>query len=43
MRRVSTNSFPMDAEQRHVLSHGDGPLLVTGGPGTGKTAALSAS
>jgi len=42
MRRVSTNSFPMDAEQRHVLSHGDGPLLVTGGPGTGKTAALRA-
>jgi len=40
MRAMSTNSFPMDAEQRRVLSHGDGPLLVTGGPGTGKTAAL---
>ena len=40
MRRMSTNSFPMDAEQRRVLTHGDGPMLVTGGPGTGKTAAL---
>jgi superfamily I DNA/RNA helicase/RecB family exonuclease len=42
MRAMSTNPFPMDAEQRLVVSHADGPLLVTGGPGTGKTAALRA-
>ena len=40
MRAMSTNPFPMDAEQRRVVSHGDGPMLVTGAPGTGKTEAL---
>ncbi len=26
--------------QQHVIGHTDGPLLVLGGPGTGKTATL---
>jgi superfamily I DNA/RNA helicase/RecB family exonuclease len=30
----------LDAVQRRVVDHGDGPLLVTGGPGTGKSALL---
>jgi len=29
-----------DPLQRHVIGHTDGPLLVVGGPGTGKTAVL---
>jgi superfamily I DNA/RNA helicase len=29
-----------DADQRRVLEHGSGPLLVTGGSGTGKTTVL---
>jgi superfamily I DNA/RNA helicase/RecB family exonuclease len=29
-----------DALQRHVVGHTDGPLLVVGGPGTGKTGTL---
>src|SRR5713226_10454963 len=33
--------FQPDPRQSAVLSHGTGPLLVTGGPGTGKTAALT--
>src|SRR6266567_872464 len=33
--------FDPDARQASVLAHGAGPLLVTGGPGTGKTAALA--
>jgi superfamily I DNA/RNA helicase len=32
--------FEPDAEQRLVLEHTDGPLLVTGAAGTGKTAVL---
>src|SRR5438128_2075443 len=30
----------LDAVQRRVVDHGDGPLLVAGRPGTGKTAVL---
>ncbi|MCX5416481.1 ATP-dependent DNA helicase [Streptomyces sp. NBC_00059] len=30
----------LDAPQRAVVDHGDGPLLVLAGPGTGKTATL---
>jgi superfamily I DNA/RNA helicase/RecB family exonuclease len=30
----------LDAAQRRVVDHADGPLLVTGGPGTGKTTVL---
>ncbi|MEO8477812.1 MAG: ATP-dependent DNA helicase [Actinomycetota bacterium] len=33
-------SFLPDPQQETVLAHTDGPLLVTGGPGTGKTAIL---
>jgi len=29
-----------DPVQRHIVEHTDGPLLVVGGPGTGKTTAL---
>ena len=31
---------PHDPLQRHVVAHTDGPLLVVGGPGTGKTTVL---
>src|SRR5262249_17403940 len=33
-------SFEPDPSQSRVLEHDAGPLLVTGGPGTGKSAAL---
>ena len=29
-----------DADQREVIDHRDGPLLVLAGPGTGKTATV---
>jgi len=32
--------LPVDDVQRRVVQHDDGPLLVLGGPGTGKTATL---
>ena len=32
----------LNAEQRQAAEHGDGPLLVAAGPGTGKTATLAA-
>ena len=35
----ATPLYP-DALQRYVIEHTDGPLLVTGGPGTGKTTVL---
>ncbi|MEU5192507.1 UvrD-helicase domain-containing protein [Streptomyces scabiei] len=34
------NPPPLDAEQRAVVDHGRGPLLVLAGPGTGKTTTL---
>jgi superfamily I DNA/RNA helicase/RecB family exonuclease len=34
------SSFSPDERQQRVLAHGDGALLVTGGPGSGKTAVL---
>ena len=33
-------AITLDAEQRRVVAHRDGPLLVIGGPGTGKTTTL---
>lgn len=33
----------LDADQRAVVDHRDGPLLVLAGPGTGKTTALTAA
>src|SRR5580765_7748924 len=33
-------TFEPDPWQSRVLEHDSGPLLVTGGPGTGKTAVL---
>jgi superfamily I DNA/RNA helicase/RecB family exonuclease len=38
--RVSAAPVVLDAEQRTAVAHRDGPLLVLGGPGTGKTTAL---
>jgi superfamily I DNA/RNA helicase/RecB family exonuclease len=37
---VGISAFEPDREQAEVLAHGRGPMLVTGGPGTGKTAVL---
>ena len=36
----SAASVPLDADQRAVVEHVDGPLLVLAGPGTGKTTTL---
>src|SRR5437762_8558629 len=35
------SSFSPDERQQRVLAHAGGALLVTGGPGSGKTAVLS--
>jgi superfamily I DNA/RNA helicase/RecB family exonuclease len=40
MRSVGMDKFEPDPEQAEVLLHARGPLLVAGGPGTGKTAVL---
>ena len=32
----------LTAEQQRIVDHGDGPALVTGAPGTGRTTALVA-
>ena len=34
------DTITFDPEQRRVIDHGSGPLVVLGGPGTGKTRAL---
>ncbi|MGH3679062.1 MAG: UvrD-helicase domain-containing protein, partial [Natronosporangium sp.] len=43
VRRPATDDGPppvLDERQQAVVAHTDGPLLVIGGPGTGKTTAL---
>lgn len=40
VRPASTRSVALDEDQRRVLDLEKGPLLVLGGPGTGKTTAL---
>ncbi|HWL64668.1 MAG TPA: UvrD-helicase domain-containing protein, partial [Actinomycetota bacterium] len=37
---TTTKQFDLDEAQRGVADHGTGPLLLLGGPGTGKTVAL---
>ncbi len=36
------NGFPLDPAQIQAITHGDGPLLIAAGPGTGKTEVLAA-
>ena len=36
------NGFALDQPQRDAVRHGDGPLLIVAGPGTGKTEVLVA-
>ncbi len=42
VRAVTVDASPvdLDADQRRVVDHGSGPLLVLAGPGTGKTTTL---
>lgn len=36
------NDFPLDTAQKDAIAHGNGPLLIAAGPGTGKTEVLVA-
>ena len=36
------NNFPLDKAQKDAIAHGNGPLLIAAGPGTGKTEVLVA-
>ena len=40
MRSMTAPPFVFDDAQEAVLAHDAGPALITGGPGTGKTAVL---
>jgi superfamily I DNA/RNA helicase/RecB family exonuclease len=42
-RPVAADLLRLDPQQRAVAAHADGPLLVVGGPGTGKTTTLVAA
>lgn len=41
--RVERRAVPLDAVQRAVVEHENGPLLVLGGPGTGKTTIVASA